>query len=163
MPSILFLCTANQCRSPMAEVIGRDRLRRAYPNSQWQVGSAGVAAVDGYPATPASATVAGRHGFDLSRHSSRSLTPALVAGSDLLVTMTAAHKQNILRRFPQAEGRVVTLGELSGNGGDVDDPIGGPLEEYVRTYNLLAGWIEAALPQMAQQTGADGSNRSGDG
>ena len=60
VPTVLFICTANQCRSPMAEVIGRDLLTRANPAAEWQVGSVGVRAVDGYPATPASATVAGR-------------------------------------------------------------------------------------------------------
>lgn len=155
MPSILFICTANQCRSPMAEVIGRDLLTRAYPDTAWRVGSAGVRAVDGYPATPASATVAGRHGFDLSRHTSRALTAERAQESDLLVTMTGAHKQAILRSFPQAKERVFTLGELSGRNADVEDPIGMPLEEYVRTYDLLVEWITAALPRIARQTGGD--------
>ncbi len=150
MPSILFICTANQCRSPMAEVIGRDKLTRSYPDAHWQVGSAGVRAVDGYPATPHSATVAGRHGFDLSRHSSRALTPALVAATDLLVTMEAAHKQAILRAYPASAGRVFTLAELVGESADVDDPIGGPLEEYVQTYALLDGWIGQAVARMAE-------------
>jgi len=150
MPSILFICTANQCRSPMAEVIGRDRLTRRYPATEWRIGSAGVRAVDGYPATPASATVAGRHGFDLSRHSSRPLSPALVAETDLLVTMEMAHKRAILAAFPESEARVFTLAELVGESGDVDDPIGLPIEEYVRTYALLDEWIGQALPRMGE-------------
>jgi len=153
MPSVLFICTANQCRSPMAEVIGRDHLTRAYPGTAWQVGSAGVRAVDGYPATPASATMAGRHSFDLSRHSSRALTAALVAETDLLVTMEAAHKQAIQRVFPEASDRVFVLGELIGRGEDVDDPIGLPFVEYERTYDLLEEWIGQALPRMAELLG----------
>lgn len=150
MPSILFICTANQCRSPMAEVIGRDLLTRAYPAAGWRVGSAGVRAADGYPATPASATVAGRHGFDLSRHSSRALTQQMVEGADLLVTMEAAHKQAILTAFPQAEGRVFVLGELIDREADVDDPIGLAMGEYERTYALLERWIGEALPRIAE-------------
>ncbi len=153
MPNVLFICTANQCRSPMAEVIGRDKLTRAYPAEEWRVGSAGVRAVDGYPATPASATMAGRHGFDLSRHSSRALTSALVAESELLVTMEAAHKQAILSAFPEASGRVFVLSELIGRGEDVDDPIGLAFAEYERTYHLLEEWIGQALPRMAELTG----------
>lgn len=153
MPSILFICTANQCRSPMAEVIGRDRLTRAYPAEEWRVGSAGVRAVDGYPATPASATMAGRHGFDLSRHSSRALTADLVAKTDMLVTMEAAHKQAILRAFPQSEGQVFMLSELIGQSEDVDDPIGLAFVEYERTYHLLEEWIDQALPRMAELMG----------
>jgi len=137
----------------MAEVIGRDKLTRAYPAEEWQVGSAGVRAVDGYPATPASATMAGRHGFDLSRHSSRALTSALVAESDLLVTMEAAHKQAILHAFPEASSRVFVLSELIGRGEDVDDPIGLAFAEYKRTYHLLEEWIGQALPRMAELTG----------
>jgi len=130
----------------MAEVIGRDLLTRAYPHLSWRIGSAGVRAVDGYPATPASATIAGRHGFDLSRHSSRALTPALVKESDLLVTMEIAHKRAILRSFPDAGDRLFTLGELAGERGDVDDPIGLPIGEYELTYGLLERWIGQALP-----------------
>lgn len=153
MPNVLFICTANQCRSPMAEVIGRDKLTQAHPEVTWQVGSAGVRAVDGYPATPASATMAGRQGFDLSRHSSRALTSALVAETDLLVTMEAAHKQAILRAFPEASGRVFVLSELIGGSEDVDDPIGLPFAEYERTYHLLEKWIGQALPRMAELMG----------
>ncbi len=153
MPNVLFICTANQCRSPMAEVIGRDLLTRAYPANGWRVGSAGVRAVDGYPATPASATVAGRHGFDLSRHSSRALSAALVTETDLLVTMEAAHKQAILRAFPQASDRVFVLSELIGRSEDVEDPIGLAFAEYERTYHLLEEWIGQALPRMVELMG----------
>lgn len=153
MPNVLFICTANQCRSPMAEVIGRDKLTRAYPDLAWRVGSAGVWAVDGNRATPASATMAGRHGLDLSRHSSRALTSALVAESDLLVTMEAAHKQTILHAFPEASGRVFALSELIGRSEDVDDPIGLAFAEYERTYHLLEEWIGQALPRMAELLG----------
>ena len=155
MPNVLFICTANQCRSPMAEVIGRDLLTRTFPETEWRVGSAGVRAVDGYPATAASATMAGRHGFDLSRHSSRALIPALVAESDLLVTMEAAHKHTILRTFPEADGRVFVLSELIGRGEDVDDPIGLAFAEYERTYHLLEEWIGQALPKIAQLIGVN--------
>lgn len=153
MPAILFVCAANQCRSPIAEVIGRHLLTRSYPTVAWRIGSAGVRAVDGYPATPASATIAGRHGFDLSRHSSRALTAALVAENDLLVTMEAAHKRAILRSFPAAAGRVFALGEMIGENADVDDLIGLPIEAYERTYALLEEWIGAALPAIARLTG----------
>lgn len=155
MPAILFICTANQCRSPMAEVIGRRALTQRYPHSAWQVGSAGVRAVDGYPATGHSATLAGRSGLDLSRHSSRDLTPALAAEADLLVTMTGAHKADILRRFPAAAGRVFTLGELTGAGGDVDDPVGLPLSDYEATWALLEAWIDDALPSIARLAGVE--------
>jgi len=153
MPALLFICTANQCRSPMAEVIGRHLLTDHYPVVEWQIGSAGVRAVNGYPATPASAFLADRHGLDLSHHSSQFLTQEMAAATDLLVTMEAAHKQAILRNFPTVRDRVFTLGELIGREEDVEDPIGMPMAEYEYTYDLLEEWIEAALPNIVRLVG----------
>lgn len=155
MPSVLFICTANQCRSPMAEVIGRQLLTDHHPAVDWQIGSAGVRAVNGYPATRAFALLAERHGLDLSRHSSQFLTQEMVATTDLLVTMEAAHKQTILHKFPAADERVFTLGELIGREEDVEDPIGMPLPTYEYTYGLLEEWIKAALPKIVRLTGVD--------
>ncbi len=137
----------------MAEVIGRTLLTRSYPAVEWQIGSAGVRAANGYPATPASATVTGRHGFDLSRHNSRALTQEIVEATDLLVTMEAAHKRAILAAFPEAAGRVFVLGELIDRDEDVDDPIGLSMGEYERTYALLEEWIGEALLHIARLTG----------
>jgi len=71
--------------------------------------------------------------------------------------MEAAHKQAIQRSFPEASGRVFVLGKLISRGEDVDDPIGRPLEEYERTYDLLEEWIREALPHIARLAGATSS------
>ena len=84
---VLFVCTGNTCRSPMAEAIVRAEIE----TGAWGavvVGSAGVAAAPGAPASGGALRAAQRNGLDLSSHESRVLTPTLVAWADLILTMS---------------------------------------------------------------------------
>jgi len=111
---ILFVCTGNTCRSPMAE-----GLMRAFAQKEQldcEVRSAGVLAWDGHPISPHSADILREKGID-ERMTSSQLTGETVEWADLILTMTSSHKETVIRRFPEAVDKVYTLKEFA-----EDDP-----------------------------------------
>jgi protein-tyrosine-phosphatase len=104
---VLFVCTANICRSPSAEA-----LARAIGPAGVQFSSAGTHAVDGQPINPEMVAVLPVD-VETSAFRSRRLTPALVEQADLVVTMEAAHRTFVLDDQPQAFRKVFTFGQLA--------------------------------------------------
>ncbi|HEY4313862.1 MAG TPA: L-threonylcarbamoyladenylate synthase [Pirellulales bacterium] len=144
---ILFVCTGNTCRSPMAEGMFRqamaDRLKcRASEVEDRGVlaASAGLAAMAGGRATNEAVVVLKKMGIDLSGHESQPLTEQLVRHADLLLVMTRSHRQAILAEWPDAADRVRLVCR---NGADVADPIGGPPEMYERCAAQLRAEVTA--------------------
>jgi protein-tyrosine-phosphatase len=103
-----------------------------------QCESAGIFASDGAPATAEAIGAAWRIGVDISEHKAKNITPELIAESDLILTMTEAHKMMLAL---SADKNVYTLGEYAGSGEDVSDPYGGEQDEYNEVcdeiYDLL--------------------------
>lgn len=133
---VLFVCTGNTCRSPMAETLCRQMLadRLGCKEDELEdrgvmVASAGMASVRGGRASEHSADVMAQMGLDLSRHQTQPLTETLVRDADAIYTMTRAHRQGITMQWPGAAQRTHLL---SVDGSDISDPIGGPLERYER-------------------------------
>ena len=139
--NILFVCSGNTCRSPMAAAI-MDKIARENDLNVF-VESAGLFAADDQPASAEAIAAVAQYGIDLSYHRSQPVTEDLLAQCDLVLTMTAAHKM-ILENY--APGKVYTLAEYCGADGDIPDPYGGDLEEYKETaqaiYDMLVDTAE---------------------
>lgn len=140
---LLFVCTGNICRSPMAEYLLRHRLRRQSP---WVIASAGLMAMAGMAASDEAVQVLRRQGIDLRPHRSRPLTRADVDAATVIVVMTRTHRDQLLASFPDAGDRVYLLKTFDPDAPDADlhDPIGQPLDVYRRTSED----IRAALPGL---------------
>jgi RpiB/LacA/LacB family sugar-phosphate isomerase len=146
MKTILFVCTGNVCRSPMAEGLLRQALRDD-PNVR--VLSAGLGALDGQPATEASVDVMIELGIDISRHTSQSLRVPLIEAADFIFTMTRQQQDAIQAIYPMAAEKTFLLREFENAeviGKDIADPIGQPIEVYRRTRDQ----IRAAMPSIIE-------------
>lgn len=108
---ILFVCTGNTCRSPLAEGLLREMAKRAgFP---LEVQSAGIAAAEGGPVSRHSSDILKEKGAFTAGSSSRMLTRRMVDDSELILTMTMSHKRAVIQRFPEAVDRVFTLKEYA--------------------------------------------------
>lgn len=148
---IVIVCTGNTCRSPMAEAMLRkmaaEKLGCTVDDLESRgvtIASAGIAAAAGGPAAAEAVEVMKTQGLDIACHQSQPLTDKLAHHADLLLTLTAAHRNAILRRWPEVAQRTHTL---RADGGDIADPIGGPLQ----VYQQCAAQIEAALRQRVAE------------
>jgi protein-tyrosine-phosphatase len=150
MPSILLVCTANICRSPMAEVMLRRKLENEGMPGEWQVSSAGTWATDGIRASEMGVAVMRERGLDTGAHRSRAVTDAILAEADLILTMTSGHAEALRAEFPEARVRIRLLSEMSGPPYDVRDPYGGTLDQYRQTANELESLIDRGIERIVE-------------
>lgn len=139
--STLLVCTANICRSPMAEALWRDaaaRLRRTLP-----VFSAGLDAQPGRPADPACVELLAERGIDLAEHRATRFTPADATRHELVLVMEQEHAWRIMSAVPTLAGRVHLLGRWGA--GPIEDPYGASRPEYedclARLEESVIAWL----------------------
>ncbi len=145
--NILFVCTGNTCRSPMAEGILRDLGEKA--GLDIQVKSAGIATFNGGVAAKNSIEAMKDINIDISQHRTLQTTEELIENSDLILTMGVSHKMNLILEYELEENKVFTLLEyVNGREEDIKDPFGSDYNNYLRTRDEIYQAIELLVKKL---------------
>ena len=145
---VLFICTGNTCRSPIAEGYLKDFATKA-GRADIKVLSAGTGAFPGQAASAYGIAILGEEGIDLKDHQSRQAEKVFLEASDLILTMGRSHKSQLIHAFPELKDKVFTLHEYAGEEGEVSDPFGGSRSEYEQTAKEIRGLVEKVWGKIA--------------
>lgn len=143
MDKIVFICTGNTCRSPMAE--GFFRALGGEEKTRLAALSAGMYTSDGLPASGNAVTAAAEFGADITSHRSRMLTPELAREAKYLVCMTGAHYDRLCELFPDCADKIFTLLPE-----DISDPFGGDLATYRRSAAEIDKGVQAVIESLSR-------------
>jgi len=142
---VIFVCTGNTCRSPMAAAIARDWARHRDPDGlSFEFDSAGIAAGEGYPAADQAIETMHQGGMELGNHRSKLLTAGMIDRADVIFTMTPSHAQAVMQMAPGSVHKVFPIDPLH----PIDDPIGQPVEVYRVVADQLRALISARMQEM---------------
>ena len=145
---VVFICTGNTCRSPMAEGLSRNIF-----GSGIQVESAGLASWEGEGASGQAVQVLKEKGIDISSHQSRLVSREILAEADFIIPMTKNHEIQLKGAFPEFSSKIKRLGawNRAGDSQDIRDPWGGSVETYrqcAKEIEILLYEIKATLDEV---------------
>lgn len=148
--TVVFVCTANICRTPMAEYYFNKLIAEDGLDHRIYAESAGTWAVEGMPAAENTRLVCAENGLDVSAHRSRPISPTMVKEADLILCMTEEHKNDLCHIFPQYSAKIFTLREYANHreGGSILDPYGREIVHYRQTFQQIAAEIDRIVPAV---------------
>lgn len=156
-PSILFVCTANICRSPMAAGIFKKLLKTKSENwKKWKVESAGTWTSRGNPAAQKAIDAMDERGIDIHDHASRPITHLPLNRYRLILTMEAGQKEAIQIEFPAVASRTYLLSEMIGETRNIKDPIGGTMQDFVKTADDLEHLLDEGFTKICRLVEPEG-------
>ncbi len=152
--TVLFVCTGNTCRSPMAQAIAESMLRDSGEDGTFFVASAGIAAGSGSPAALEASDALHELGIPVPEHRSTPLSVAMVERAEVVYGLTESHVRAIRSMAPESAHKVYLLDP---SGEDVPDPIGFGLDVYVETARRLQTLVAQRLRSLGAKLNAGAS------
>jgi protein-tyrosine-phosphatase len=153
---IVFVCTGNTCRSPMAAQLLRDKVARR--GLGWTVESAGLYALAGSPMSELAAAALRKRGIQGEDHRSQPVSADLVARADWILTMTGQHAAELRLRYPDASDKIHELARFVADTEnaevDIVDPFGGDAAKYEQCAQLLDQYVERLIEKLTSDGAA---------
>ncbi|MFZ5882114.1 MAG: hypothetical protein ACOY0R_22305 [Chloroflexota bacterium] len=151
MPSVLFICTANRFRSPLAAAWFQKRLQGEVDARDWSVGSAGTWAEAGQTVVPPAKWMAEHFGVDLDAHRSQRVGGDLLSRYNLVLVMENNQREGLLVEFPQFEGRILLLSQAAtGVAYDIPDPGVIPDESFLDIAREVTGLVDKGFQNICR-------------
>jgi protein-tyrosine-phosphatase len=148
MRSVLFVCAANICRSPLA--MGLFSVQAVSEAGDWQIASAGVCAPVGYPAAQNTLALLKQRNIDLSQHRSSQITQEMMQNYNLILTMERGQKEALQIAFPKQASKVYLLTEMIGEYWEIADPVGGPFCDFEETAREIEHILTAGYERICR-------------
>lgn len=147
---LLFVCTGNTCRSPMAAAVFNHFAEEK--NSSWFAQSAGLAAETGVSVSPNAVTALKDYGIYVEDHISYQLEERMIRDSKLVLTMTETQRDLLRIYYPAFKDKILSLAEFSGHQGDIEDPYGKDLIEYQKLARTFMDIMPHVVDKLTHET-----------
>jgi ribose 5-phosphate isomerase B len=156
---VLFVCTGNICRSPMAAGLFNVRAKDLGEAQEFAAESAGTRGVEGAPASAYGIQMMAQRHVDIQAHRGRSVTREMMEQSSVVIVMTMSHREALAAEFSKFRSKIHMMSELNDRMYDINDPYGGSLDEYTFYAQELEKLIENGYEKIKTWARGNPSSR----